>query len=94
VGVVSHEWKVTHKAVIQTFKGVMVDYPVDDPGAYRVLLTVRDGAGNEDTQDASFNVPPEATRSEAPGWLVPAMVATVAVAVLAGSIYSRRRYAS
>jgi nitrous oxidase accessory protein NosD/PKD repeat protein len=90
--VVSYEWKVTHKSVTRTFTGIMVDYAVDDPGAYTVVLTVMDEAGNEDVHSSSFNVPPKATVSEAPGWLMPAMVAVVAVAVLVSYVIGRRRF--
>jgi len=94
IHVVSYEWKVTHKAVIQTFKGVMVDYPVDEPGTYRVQLTVGDGAGNEDVHATSFNVYAEDTVTEAPSWLVPTMIVVVAAVVLVSYVLTRRRFAN
>jgi PKD repeat protein len=92
VGIASYEWRVTRNKGTVVLRGAMVELPVNDPGTCRVTLVVRDAAGNEDTEEWSFHVPPEATTAEAPSWLVPAMVAVVAAAVLVGYLYARRRY--
>jgi PKD repeat protein len=90
IGVTTYEWRVTHKGTVNNMTGVMVNFPVNTPGVYKVTLTVRDAAGNEDTEEASIYVPPKATVTETPGWLVPAMVVGVAAAVLVGWLVSRR----
>jgi parallel beta-helix repeat protein len=92
VDVVSYEWRVTHKTVTHTLKGAMVSYPVDDPGAYQVVLVVKDAAGNEDMHSTSFTVPPKETVSETPGWLVPTMVVVVASVLLVSYLLARRRF--
>jgi PKD repeat protein len=90
--VVSYEWKINHKTVTQTLKGMMVEYPVNDPGAYRVTLIVRDAAGNEDTHTTSFNVAPKETVSMTPVWLYPMMVVTAAVVLFVSFLVTRKVY--
>lgn len=93
-GVVTYQWRVSYQDAVKTFKGVMVDYPIEGPGIYKVELTVWDAAGNEDTESTTFQVEPRASTAETPGWLVPGMVAAVAAAVLVGYVFARRRYGS
>jgi hypothetical protein len=92
--IVRYEWRVSYRDGVQTLKGMMVDYPIEGPGIYKVELTVWDAAGNEDTDSTTFQVEPGASTAETPGWLVPGMVAAVAAAVLVGYVFARRRYAS
>lgn len=92
VGITSYEWQVTRNKETLVLRGAMAELPVNDPGWYKVTLVIRDAAGNEDTEEWSFYVPPKASTAEAPSWLVPAMVAVVAAAVLVGYLYARRRY--
>jgi parallel beta-helix repeat protein len=92
VGIVGYVWRVTHKGQTETQTGFMLGLELEEPGIYKVVLTVRDEHGNRDSLERSFYVPPKGTEPEAPGWLVPAMVATIAVAVLVGWIYARRRF--
>jgi parallel beta-helix repeat protein len=94
VGVVQYEWTVTHKANPNTLFGPMVTYPLNEPGSYRIVLTVRDAAGNEDTEERTLYVPPLSTEAEMPGWLVPVMVMMVSAAVLLGYAYGWRRFGS
>ncbi len=94
LNIVRYEWRVLYQDKVQTLKGVMVDYPIEGPGIYKVELTVWDAAGNEDTESTTFQVQPRASTAETPGWLLPGMVAGVAAAVLVGYVFARRRYAS
>ncbi len=92
VDVVTYEWRVTHKDGPITLKGMMVNLDLEKAGAYRVTLTVRDAAGNEDIVEGSLYVPPKATKAERPAWLVPVMMVVLIAAVLVGYVYARKRF--
>ncbi len=92
VDVVTYEWRVTHKDDSITLRGMMASLDLEEAGAYRVTLTVRDAAGNEDVVEGSLYVPPKATEAERPAWLAPVMVLVMIAAVLAGYVYARKRF--
>lgn len=94
VKVTSYTWTVTHRDETTTHVGPMLFLEPEEPGTYRVTLRVKDAAGNVDVREVSLYVPPEGTEAERPAWLVPVMVAVLAVAVFLGYLYARRRYAA
>jgi PKD repeat protein len=94
VGIKVVEWRVDHGGTTNVLRGTMAQFPINDPGTYKVTLAIRDAAGNEATEDWSFYVAPKASEADAPSWLVPGMVAVLAAAMLVGYVYARRRYMS
>ncbi|NIP33559.1 MAG: PKD domain-containing protein, partial [Thermoplasmata archaeon] len=92
LGIRTYEWRIVRKDRTDVLRGMTVNVPMDKPGTYKVTLTVRDAAGNEDSEEVNLYVPPKESGTDAPFGLWAGMVAALAAAVLLGYLYARRRY--
>lgn len=90
VGIVNYDWDFGDGT---TGKGKTTTHAYANPGTYTVRLTVKDAAGNTDTDSITITVfPTEAPPPEAfPMWIVGVAIATIAIAIAAIAIFWRKR---
>ncbi len=90
VGVVGYTWEFRHAGVDEVLQGASVPFTFKRAGDVEVTLTVRDAAGNEDTDHFSVRVEGKDDGDGGTIWpFVAIVIVTVVVVVLA--VYMMRR---
>jgi len=84
LGIVSYEWDFGDGT---TGNGIVTSHTYTEPGTYKAMLTVKDEAGNSDTDSITVNV--EAVPIAFPWWIVGVVVAVV-VSAAALALWRRR----
>jgi PKD repeat protein len=83
--VVSYEWDFGDGT---RGTGVIANHTYTNPGTYTVTLTVKDAAGNTDTDDIAVTV---TVREGFPLWILSAVAAILVIAVAVTILWRRRK---
>ncbi len=83
VGIVNWTWEIVFENEITNFYGETAELHRVDPGRYQVTLTVRDAAGNEDSEYIEFTIEGDDDGGLALTWIAVIAVLVVLVAVVA-----------
>jgi len=85
IGIVSYEWDFGDGT---TGTGITVNHTYANPGTYTVTLTVKDVAGNIDTDHLTVTV---TVKEVFPWWIVGAAAAVIVIAVAVTILWRRRK---